>query len=109
MCIPRKSLFGSWLFLVFDDLNSLGESILSPFCPSFPYLTKSLNSHPSTSFSLPEPRIEQFPAECGNGQDPADHRCFAEATDGVSSSGSFLSDVIKKEVFSALSCCLFHT
>lgn len=43
------------------------------------------------SVFLRGPRTEQFPAECGNGQDPAYCGRFAEATDGVSPPGVFLS------------------
>lgn len=47
-------------------------------------------------------RVEQLPAECGDGQDPADCRCLTEATHGVSPLGPFLR-ASKKESFPILS------
>lgn len=62
-------------FLRWIDFNSL---------LSFLSLTKFLNLNPWSHLLSPNPRIEHFPAERGNGQDPAYLRSFEEATDGVS-------------------------
>ena len=72
---------------------------------SFLWLTKFLNLNPWSHLLSPNPRTEHFPAECGNGQDPAYLRSFEEATDGVSPLASFLFFV--KYYFQSCSVAFF--